>query len=70
MKCPEKGCVGVLRVERTYLAGPGRKTAQASCKACGAAFVLLTKVVCRKRPHSRGDGAYSLARRLRDGETS
>lgn len=66
MECPK--CSGVLKVTRTYRAGPAGKTSSARCEGCGKVWTLVTVIECEASGY--GKGAYAHANRLRRKESA
>ena len=62
MRCPECNS-NKIYVENSYSAGKIGSTQRRVCTNCGAVLVCMTTLVSVNPP--RGEGAYSLAKRMR-----
>ena len=58
-------CGGRLRVMHTYKVAPHGKTQDAVCEGCRLRVTMVTFVMAKVE--RRGDGAYAVAKKLRNG---
>lgn len=65
MKCQK--CGSKLYVIDTFAAGDNAKTASAACKSCGFSCILVT-IIATENSHKYGNGAYAIAKKIKQGE--